>query len=139
MTVDRFCAICFPLRFHEILTTGRLTIMLTSSWCYIGILSFLPVSGWNFYDRTQLITRFYGDVVTPVYHKVVNSNFIILLTTKVVLYIIVMKIAINRSKTVCSAALTGQTNVSIRKNKRFIQDKDNGHRSRTFRTLLATI
>ncbi|XP_071790583.1 adenosine receptor A2a-like [Asterias amurensis] len=47
VTVDRYIAVAFPLKYPGIMTTRRALATIVGSWILAGIVGFLPVVGWN--------------------------------------------------------------------------------------------
>ena len=102
VSVDRFIAICYPMQYVQFFTKRRLFVLLTSGWCYVVFWACLPLSGWNFYDVNLPYTCFTDRVFTPIYQKIMNANFFFILFLNFILYIIVIKIAVKKSKQIYS-------------------------------------
>lgn len=100
VSIDRFSAVCFPFKHHKTLSTNKIIVMLTIGWTYVGIFAFLPLSGWNFYDINTPYTCTQDEVLTPIYSKVMNGNFILFLSLNLTLYIIVLRISLKKARKV---------------------------------------
>ena len=98
VSVDRFIAICYPMQYVQFFTKRRLFFMLTSGWCYVAFWACLPLSGWNFYDVNLPFNCFTDRVFTPIYQKIMNANFFFILVLNFILYLTVIKIAVQKSK-----------------------------------------
>ena len=98
VSVDRFIAICYPMQYLEAFSKRRLFFMLISGWTYVAFWACLPLSGWNFYDVNLPYNCIMDQVYTPIYQKVMNSNFIFILFLNFIMYGIVIKIAVQKSR-----------------------------------------
>lgn len=100
VSIDRFSAVCFPFRHSNALSKSKIIIMLAIGWTYVAVFAFLPISGWNFYDQNQPYSCTENKVLTPIYQKVMNGNFVVLLSVNLTLYIIVVRISIRKAREV---------------------------------------
>ncbi|XP_045194515.2 adenosine receptor A2b-like [Mercenaria mercenaria] len=100
VSIDRFSAVCFPFKHHKTLSSKKVLIMLAIGWTYVAIFAFLPLSGWNFYDVNLPYSCTQDKVLTPIYAKVMNGHFILLLSINFILYIIVIRISMKKARKV---------------------------------------
>ncbi|XP_013092279.2 beta-2 adrenergic receptor-like isoform X1 [Biomphalaria glabrata] len=49
IALDRYIAIMFPLRYHDIVTFKRATRTILLTWLYVVIMAFIPMLGWHTY------------------------------------------------------------------------------------------
>lgn len=98
VSIDRFSSVCFPFRYYQILNSKNIIILLVIGWSYVAIVAFLPLTGWNFYDRNLPYGCTVYKVLTPIYQKMMNCNFIAGLSLNLTMYIIVMRIAIKKAR-----------------------------------------
>ena len=103
VSVDRFIAICYPMQYVQFFTNRRLFVMLASGWGYVAFWACLPLSGWNICDDIVSYNCITDQVFMPIYLKIIIANFFFILFLNFILYVIVIKIAVQKSRQIYAA------------------------------------
>ena len=98
MSVDRFSAIRDPLKHRIRFSRKRVLVLISLSWIFISIISFIPLFGWRVNHQENAFICRIDDFETKMYRITSHTIIVISLIINFILFVIVVKLTVRNAK-----------------------------------------